>query len=72
MDIIGKILGRFLVGNRYTKKEIKLFLSDLGKGLFLNLKATDITRFFEVSEVKITNKETGKRDSGYRILSKKE
>ena len=68
-DVVGSILERFIVGEVYTKKEIKIFLSEFSKETNVNLKATDIARFFEVSEVKITNKETGKRDSGYRILS---
>lgn len=61
----------FAIGERYSKAKIKETLSTL----YLNLgipktpKATDLEEWFEIKPAKILNKETGKRDMGFEIIS---
>ena len=68
------IYSSFKEGNRYTMYYIKQVLSDLYKelGLLITPKATDLENYFEVKNIQIINKETGKKDRGYLILKIKE
>ncbi len=74
IDIKSIILSSFNVGGRYTKTSIKEKLSSIysSSGYSKTPKATDLENYFEVSVCRIPNKETGKRDAGYEILSIKE
>ena len=62
----------FLVGNKYTLTKIKETLGILYKdcGFISSPKASDLEKYFELKSIRIPNKETGKRDNGYEILSK--
>lgn len=60
----------FVVGEKYTKKDIKskLILLYNQLGILKSPKATDIESYFEVKSVLISNPSTGKRDKGYLIV----
>lgn len=68
------IISTFIVGNRYTKVFIKQKLTEIYNtlGIHSSPKAVDLENYFEVKKVQITNKDTGKKDHGYEIISKKE
>lgn len=67
------IYSEFKVGEKYLKSYIKQRLGEIYESLGLRLspKATDLEKYFEVKKTQVTNKETGKRDSGYEPISKK-
>lgn len=64
----------FSIGDRIPLSEIKDRLrkiyNDLS-GYNKSPKASDLEKYFEVKKIQITNKETGKRDNAYEILSKR-
>ena len=62
----------FLVGNRYTKPEIKEKLGDIYRqiGLDRTPKAVDLENYFELRRCIITV--DGKRFEGFEIVKKKE
>ena len=64
----------FLVEERYTMVFIKDRLGEIYENLGIKAspKATDLENYFEIKKIQITNKETGKKDHGYKILKKKE
>lgn len=64
----------FNIGVSYTKKDIKQKLKDIYSSLGISKtpKATDLEKYFVIDEVKISNPETGKRENGFKIISKKE
>ena len=72
-SIIGEIKTRFLVGEKYSKSEIKEILrliyesNDYSK----TPKATELANYFELKECLIPNKITGKRDRGFEIIKLK-
>jgi len=74
IDIGAKIYEEFVVGGRYTKTYIKDRLGTLYKelGYSKSPKATDLEDYFILNTCRINNEETGKRDAGYLIVSKKE
>ena len=41
-------------------------------GIDCHPKASDLENYFDLKKIQITNKETGKRDSAYKILKIKE
>ena len=63
----------FNIGVSYTKKDIKQKLKDIysSLGIAQTPKATDLEKYFEIDEVKISNPKTGKRENGFKIISKK-
>ena len=63
----------FNIGASYTKKDIKQKLKDIYSSLGISKtpKATDLEKYFEIDEVKISNPKTGKRENGFKIISKK-
>ena len=67
-ELSRSIYNKFQVNSRYTLKEIKSGLQDIYKdlGITSKPKATDLGKYFNVSEVKIPNN-TGKRDKGYLL-----
>ncbi len=73
IDLEKEIYKEFKVGDRILKSEVK---EKLGKiynqiGYQASPKATDLEEWFELKSYKVTNKETGKRDHGFEIVSKK-
>lgn len=73
-SVRGLIYSTFLVGEKYLLSEIKTTLGNLYEqvGYMSSPKATDLENHFNLKKLKITNKETGKRDYYYEILSKKD
>ena len=68
-----RIYDTFHVGERWKKSEIKEKLGKIYKdsGYEGTAKAVDIERWFTTRPTQFLNKETGKRDAGYMIVSKK-
>ena len=74
-DSIGNLIySTFLVGEKYLLSAIKTTLGNLYEqiGYMSSPKATDLENYFNLKKSQITNKETGKRDHYYEILSKKD
>ena len=75
-DLFRKIiLDHFEIGRFYSNKEIKSMLLKFSKEAGfeeLKLKACDLGNYFLIKEALITNRLTGKKEHGYRILSIKE
>ena len=67
------IYSTFLVDEKYTKVYIKDKLSEIYDSCNIKSspKATDLENYFEVKKIQITNKETRKKDHGYKLISKK-
>ena len=67
------IYKRFKVGEKYTKVEIKDAIREIYNDVGYNRppKANDIELYFEVADCRTPNKETGKRDAGFKLLKKK-
>ena len=67
------IYKEFNVGGIYTSKNIKSKLGIIYSsfGISKTPKATDLEDYFEVKSVLIPNPETGKRDKGFKLISKK-
>lgn len=68
-----EIHASFSVGDKITRKEIKDKLQEIYTrcGLYASPKASDLEQYFELKICQILNKETGKKDHGYEIISKK-
>ena len=68
-----RVFGLFSVGKRYTREFIKKSLVEIYNELGRTdiPKASDLENWFEIKQVKIPNKETGKRDPGFEIVSRK-
>ena len=68
------IYKEFNIGEMYTSKNIKNRLGIIyaSLGISKTPKATDLEKYFEVKSILIPNSETGKRDKGFKIISKKE
>ena len=65
-----KIFNTFLIGNKYSKVDIKEKLREiyLNNSYDISPKASDLEKYFEIKLCKISNKETGKRDMGFEII----
>ena len=74
IDIRPIITSVFVVGKEYTKAEIKKKLKEIydSAGYTKTPKAVDLGEYFIIKNCLISNKETGKRDNGYKILKLKE
>jgi hypothetical protein len=74
VDVRTPILSEFLVGEKYTKTDIKNKLKRIydSVGYSKTPKAVDLGDYFIISTCRIQNIETGKRDAGYLIVSIKE
>ena len=72
-EISGTILHTFFIGNKYTKKYIKEKLQEIYNQFNIkkSAKASDLEEYFILNRVKISNKETGKRDEGFEIIQLK-
>ncbi len=68
------ILSKFQPGQKYpkstVKSELQMIYDTCGSGRVA--KANDLEEYFEIKEIKIQNKETGKRDAGFEIIKKKD
>ena len=73
-DLADRIYDIFKINKKYTKYEIKDTLKNLYTELGYNKtpKANDLEKYFEIRPCKITNKETGKQDNGFKIIKRKE
>ena len=65
-----KLISCFKVGSRYSLKDLKFNLGLIYKDLSITKtpKASELENFFNVSETKVTDESTGKRNKGYLIL----
>ena len=72
-SIVGEIKTRFIIGERYSKSEIKEILRLIyeSNGYNKTPKANDLEQYFELKSCQITNKITGKRDMAFEILKLK-
>jgi hypothetical protein len=69
------VLDNFETGKFYNNKEIKNMLIEFSKEAGfedIKLKACDLGNYFIIKETLMTNRLTGKKEHGYRILSIKE
>lgn len=73
-SITNDIHTKFIIGERYTKSFIKETLRSIyeSNNYGKTPKANDLEEYFELKSCQITNKETGKLDHGFKILSLKE
>ena len=69
-NIKDRLISYFKIKSKYTLKDIKYILGLIYNDLSISKtpKASDLESYFDVSEVKITDKITGKRNKGYLIL----
>lgn len=71
-EVRDKIYSEFSVDESYSRSDIKeklrVIYDDLGYKK--SPKAIDICQYFETDEIMLTNKSTGKRDSGFKIRKK--
>ena len=72
-NLITDIESCFVVGERYTKSQIKEKLREIYTklGYKQSPKASDLEDYFNLKDVKVVSEETGKRDNGFEILSRK-
>ena len=70
---IDMVYTSFIVGEKYTLKEVKSVLSKVysSQGLSKSPKASDLENYFELSPVLLTNPKTKKREHGYKIIKRK-
>ena len=68
-----KLYEVFPVGSKFSKMWIKQKLGEIYTEVGYNSqpKAVDLEKFFEIKSIMLTNKETGKRDNGFEVISKK-
>lgn len=73
IDIKGLIISVFTIGKEYTKSDVKKKLKEIydSAGYTKTPKAVDLGEYFIIKSIQITNKDTGKRDHGYRIINVK-
>lgn len=69
-----QIYENFEIGKMYSRPHIKSVLGSIysSLGIKSSPKAVELERYFEIKSVLVSNKETGKRDSLYLIIKKKE
>ena len=73
IDIRERIILAFNVNEEYTKAEVKKKLKEIydSLGYSKTPKAVDLGDYFIISNCRIQNDKTGKRDAGYRIINVK-
>ena len=71
INIRDYIIPAFTVGEIYSKAEVKKKLGEIynSAGYSKTPRAVDLGEYFVIKNCMITNKETGKRDNCYQILS---
>ena len=69
-----KLISYFTLDTKYLKSDIKETLRKIYEDCGYNKtpKASDLEEYFELHPCQIKNKETGKKDNGFKILKKKE
>ena len=74
INIKSTVISAFSIGEEYTKSEIKKKLKEIydSIGYSKTPKAVDLGDYFIIKNCLISNKDTGKRDNGYKILAIKE
>lgn len=73
-EFLDEVYSEFSVDQKYTCNFIKEILQNLYNKFNISkvAKSTDIKDYFEVERTKISNKETGKRDEGFKLIKRKE
>lgn len=73
MLIADSLFNLFVVGERYSTKYIKELLRGLYSSLGISKtpKAVDLEEYFNLESAKVLNIKTGKRENGFKIVSKK-
>jgi hypothetical protein len=74
INIRDYIIPAFTVGGVYSKAEVKKMLGEIyaSVGYSKTPRAVDLGNYFIIKNCQMTNKETGKRDHMYKIISIKE
>ena len=67
------IYNSFILGEKYSTKIIKSMLKDIysSLGITKTPKASDLGDYFILEDTRVLNSETGKRDRGFKIISKR-
>jgi hypothetical protein len=73
LNLTDEIYNEFQEGSSYSKSYIKEKLREIYNNCNYqeNPKASDLEKFFEIKLCLLSNKETGKRDNGFKLLKKK-
>lgn len=73
VDNLDIIYNSFQTGEKYSTKTIKLMLKDIYStlGISRTPKAKDLEEYFIIESAKIPNSETGKRENGFKIISRR-
>ena len=73
VDNLDIIYNSFQIGEKYSTKVIKSILKDIYStlGISRTPKAKDLEEYFIIESAKIPNSETGKRENGFKIISRK-
>ena len=69
-NILQEFESVFVIGNRYSNKDIKLYLTNIYSrlGLYKTPKTTDLNEFFEVKKVQIFSSDRSSKENGLEIL----
>ena len=73
VDNLDIIYNSFQIGEKYSTKTIKLMLKDIYStlGISKTPKASDLGDYFILEDTRVLNSETGKRDRGFKIISRR-
>lgn len=69
--LMAAIMKRFVLEQKYTKKEIKLTLGNIYRDLEITTKtpkATDLEKYFKLERSVITDPQTKKKQEGFKLL----
>ena len=69
-NILQEFESVFVIGNRYSNKDIKQCLTNIYSrlGLYKTPKTTDLNEFFEVKKVQIFSSDRSSKENGLEIL----
>ena len=73
VDNLDIIYNSFQTGEKYSTKVIKSILKDIYStlGISKTPKASDLGDYFILEDTRVLNSETGKRDRGFKIISRR-
>lgn len=73
VDNLDLVYNSFQIGERYSTKTIKSMLKDIYSSLGISKtpKASDLGDYFILEDTRVLNSETGKRDRGFKIISRR-
>ena len=73
VDNLDIIYNSFQIGEKYSTKVIKSILKDIYStlGISKTPKASDLGDYFILEDTRVLNSETGKRDRGFKIISRR-